>query len=83
MYFCMLVCFFRLCCHQCQSQPQNVKNYLINVGGVFNNGSTTVFNAFKIQVRFEFGHQSGALLEAPAINIGAFGGCTVRNAIKQ
>ena len=74
---------FRLCCHQCQAQSEDIRNYLINVAGVFNNGFQRLLNEFNVQVRFEFGHQSDALLEVPAINIGAFGDCTARSAAMQ
>ena len=74
---------FRLCCHQCESQAEDVRNYLINVAEVFNNGFQQLFNDLSVQVRFEFGHQSGALLEIPAINIGAFGDCTTQSASMQ
>ncbi|XP_065904263.1 VWFA and cache domain-containing protein 1-like [Dysidea avara] len=67
------------CCHQCQSQSDSVKTYLTNVGGVLTKNVTNLLAQFGVQVRFEFAHQSGALIEIPAINIGAVGNCVTRN----
>jgi len=71
------------CCHQCKSQSANIDYYLTNVAGVFKSNVTDLLNQYGVQVRFEFAHQSGALLEVPAINIGAVGTCTTRNAASE
>lgn len=73
----------RQCCHQCKSQSVNVDTYFTNVAGVFKSNASDLFARFGVQVRFEFAHQSGALLEVPAINIGALESCTIRNAASE
>lgn len=83
---CSPVFFFRAsCCHQCQSQSESDQNYLASVAELFKNGSASLLSDFQIQVRFEFGHRSGALLELPAINIrvSESHGCTIRNTTTQ
>ena len=61
----------------------NVNTYLTNVAGILKSNASDLFARFGIQVRFEFAHQSGALLEVPAINIGAFESCTIRNTASE
>lgn len=82
-YFVCNGLFFRPCCHHCQSQSENDRNYLINVAGTLDNGAEHLRNDFNIQVRFEFGHRLGALVEEPGINIGVIKGCVVRNASSE